>query len=203
MILQRNKIVILRLVFQIIFSKPSYQYILKKSVLNHHIIATCVSVLLQVSKNSTTIIVAHRLSTVKDADRIIVLSEGVVVEEGTHKSLMELKGHYHNLVTRQTSDVEAEEQPENDEQATEEEPKKLARALSIVEPGEEVNEEEEEVTGSTLGALKSVIKMNSPEWFHITLGCISSILTGAALPVYSIVFGAILGVRKYFVNLFQ
>lgn len=46
---------------------------------------------------------AHRLSTIKDVDRIIVLSNGVVVEEGTHDVLMELKGHYYGLVIRQTN----------------------------------------------------------------------------------------------------
>lgn len=55
-------------------------------------------------------------------------------------------------------------------------------------------EEEKEEIGSAMDALKSVIKMNSPEWFHITLGCLSSVATGAALPIYSIFFGSILGV---------
>lgn len=47
--------------------------------------------LAQLTKNKTTIVIAHRLSTVKHVDRIIVLKEGKVVEEGTHKSLMEEK----------------------------------------------------------------------------------------------------------------
>lgn len=50
------------------------------------------------------------------------------------------------------------------------------------------------IEGTVLSALKGVIKINSPEWFHILLGCVSSIATGAALPVYSIFFGSILGV---------
>ena len=47
------------------------------------------------------IIIAHRLSTVERADRIIVIDKGEVKEEGTHKHLLGLKGMYSNLVKRQ------------------------------------------------------------------------------------------------------
>ena len=49
----------------------------------------------------TVIIVAHRLSTVKNADQIVVLDGGKVVEIGTHTSLIEAKGTYYNLVKNQ------------------------------------------------------------------------------------------------------
>ncbi len=49
----------------------------------------------------TVIVVAHRLSTVKDADRIIVLHEGKIAEEGTHAYLTTLKGRYYELVKNQ------------------------------------------------------------------------------------------------------
>ena len=49
----------------------------------------------------TVLIVAHRLSTVKSADKIIVLDKGKIVEEGTHEKLTALKGHYYNLVKNQ------------------------------------------------------------------------------------------------------
>ena len=54
----------------------------------------------RLSRNRTTIIIAHRLSTVRDVDKIIVLHEGSVVETGIHDSLMEQKGYYHNLYTK-------------------------------------------------------------------------------------------------------
>ena len=53
------------------------------------------------SKNITTIIIAHRLSTVKNADNIIVLDNGEVVETGNHKRLLELNGLYSNLWKQQ------------------------------------------------------------------------------------------------------
>ncbi|CAL2081042.1 peptidase domain-containing ABC transporter [Tenacibaculum sp. 190524A02b] len=52
-------------------------------------------------KNRTVIIIAHRLSTVKNADKIIVLKNGKVIEEGPHKMLVEEKGDYYSLVKNQ------------------------------------------------------------------------------------------------------
>ena len=48
-------------------------------------------------KNRTAILIAHRLSTIKHANRIIVLSRGRIVEEGSHEALMNLGGHYAHL----------------------------------------------------------------------------------------------------------
>lgn len=52
-------------------------------------------------KGKTVIVVAHRLSTVKNADKIVVLEQGEIIEEGTHKDLTELKGAYYKLVKNQ------------------------------------------------------------------------------------------------------
>lgn len=52
-------------------------------------------------KGKTVVIVAHRLSTVKHADNIIVLEKGEVVEMGTHKELIEIEGSYFNLIKNQ------------------------------------------------------------------------------------------------------
>ena len=53
--------------------------------------------------NRTTIIIAHRLSTIRDADRIIVLNEGKMVEAGTHNELLQKTGLYRQLVSKQLS----------------------------------------------------------------------------------------------------
>lgn len=54
-----------------------------------------------IQKDRTSFVVAHRLSTIVDADRILVLKKGIVVEDGTHEQLMSLKGYYYRLYTNQ------------------------------------------------------------------------------------------------------
>ncbi len=56
-----------------------------------------------VSQGKTTIVIAHRLSTVRNADKIIVMDKGCVVGEGTHTELMQTNSTYQNLVTHQLS----------------------------------------------------------------------------------------------------
>lgn len=55
----------------------------------------------KLSRNRTTLIIAHRLTTIKNAKRIIVLTENGVAEEGTHKQLLQNKGTYYNLYNSQ------------------------------------------------------------------------------------------------------
>ena len=51
-----------------------------------------------ITDNVTTIVIAHRLSTIKDADKIIVLKDGGIIEQGSHKELMKRQGYYSSLV---------------------------------------------------------------------------------------------------------
>ncbi|MDH5400989.1 MAG: ABC transporter ATP-binding protein/permease [Candidatus Heimdallarchaeota archaeon] len=51
--------------------------------------------------NRTSFVIAHRLSTIKDADTIVVIDQGDIVEQGTHQELLTIKGHYYNLVKNQ------------------------------------------------------------------------------------------------------
>lgn len=55
----------------------------------------------EVLENRTSFIVAHRLSTIKNADRILVIDQGEILEEGSHEELLKKKGHYYELYTNQ------------------------------------------------------------------------------------------------------
>ena len=55
----------------------------------------------RLSRNRTTVVIAHRLATVRDADRIIVIDHGRIVEEGTHNELLAAKGAYADLYLTQ------------------------------------------------------------------------------------------------------
>ena len=53
-------------------------------------------------KNRTSIVIAHRLSTIQNADLIVVMQKGEIVEQGTHQELISNKGMYSKLVEMQT-----------------------------------------------------------------------------------------------------
>lgn len=60
-------------------------------------------------KNRTTLMVSHRVSTVKDADKIVILDKGMIAEEGTHDELIKLNGLYAGIYNRQLLEQEIEE----------------------------------------------------------------------------------------------
>ena len=62
-----------------------------------------------IMKGRTTFIVAHRLSTITSADKILVMNKGNIIEQGTHKELLKKKGFYYNLYNSQFSEKTATE----------------------------------------------------------------------------------------------
>ena len=69
---------------------------------------TILNNLRDVRQNRTTLIVAHRISTIRDADLICVLEDGKIIERGTHDQLLKLNGEYADLYERQLLEEELE-----------------------------------------------------------------------------------------------
>ena len=55
----------------------------------------------RLTQGRTTIAIAHRLSTLRDADKLVVLDQGSIVEIGTHEELIRKRGHFHQLLRLQ------------------------------------------------------------------------------------------------------
>lgn len=161
----------------------------------------------------TTIVIAHRLSTIKNADIIVGLEKGQVVEYGSHNDLMQRKGLYYELVTAQSEKETLKgNDPDSDkEDMMEEELARLAVAdntkaktrrmsimlrrssiVSVKSINSEISEngkdlanldENETRTCCRTPFILEVLKLNSPEWLYLVLGSIASLFSGAVMPV--------------------
>jgi len=141
-----------------------------------------------VMKGRTTVIVAHRLSTVRDADVIAVVHEGNIVELGNHATLIEKKGHYFDLVHNQNKENEKRERSDTTFGA--EEKKKLLNSSINLEKlekkeGSQADEKEEELKEVPYSRILAV---NLPEIQYVILGCFASIVLGVVNPIFSILF---------------
>ncbi|XP_047217710.1 ATP-binding cassette, sub-family B (MDR/TAP), member 4 isoform X3 [Girardinichthys multiradiatus] len=168
----------------------------------------------KVRQGRTTLIVAHRLSTIRNADVIAGFQKGNVVELGTHSELMEKRGVYHTLVTMQTFQKAEEGEDDGDLSSGEKSPKEsviepplLRRkstrgssfAASTGEKGdkakakddEEKTEEEEDVPPVSFF---KVLSLNASEWPYILVGLICAIINGAIQPLFAILFSKIITV---------
>lgn len=145
-----------------------------------------------ISGECTKIIVAHRLSTIRNADRIIVFDKGQIVEEGSHTKLMEAKGVYHNMINSQgyTELNSGDDIKSNIEKS--ETRFSISTDEKVDMPPEETEKSKEEA--NTSGVLLKIIKTNTPEWLSMVVGCLASLVNGASLPMYGLIFGDILGV---------
>jgi ATP-binding cassette subfamily B (MDR/TAP) protein 1 len=167
------------------------------------------------AEGRTTITIAHRLSTIKKADKIVVMQQGVIIEEGKHDDLLDKKGAYFNLVEAQriAQQQDAEDQPEATEEVetpmlekvkseafAEKEyvedpddlnPAKLARTQTGKSQSSMAleNQKDEKPKKYSLWTLiKLTWSFNKTEWHLASIGFIFSAIAGAGQPVQSVFF---------------
>ncbi|KAG9476286.1 hypothetical protein GDO78_003056 [Eleutherodactylus coqui] len=152
------------------------------------------------TEGRTTIVIAHRLSTVWTADLIVVVENGAVAEQGTHSELMEKKGIYYSLATAQVAeDTETEE----NEQATPGKPPLVQRLYSNLSNGkcsmsekDEEEDKEEETKEEKLPNISffKILSLNKSEWPYILIGTLAAALNGAVHPAFSIIFAKVIAI---------
>ena len=125
----------------------------------------------------TTIVIAHRLSSIRNADVIMALDRGQVVECGTHEQLMEKNGLYHQLVTSQEREQDNRENETKGRACAK--PKWRSSRTSIAMP----DDEETDDRSFSLPFLFEMLRLNRPELHWIVLGCFTSLIFGATTPV--------------------
>jgi len=167
------------------------------------------------SSGRTTLVIAHRLSTVKNADLIIVMEKGIIIESGTHEQLMELKQYYYNLVKNQEIKIKEEEGKEDSEEEGDTDPDAVQQT-QFVEPvpshrettilsriASSISMSRRQTTGafSDVSATQPVksfefkdmpwkryISYNKPYWLSNLLGFIGALFNGAIQPAFAYIF---------------
>ncbi|GAB1600865.1 multidrug resistance protein 1A-like, partial [Argonauta hians] len=164
------------------------------------------SALDKVQSGRTTLVVAHRLSTIRSADTILAFKDGVIVERGTHEELIEKDGLYCSLVKAQSLTTEETEETEKKVICSNEQRKDSV--VSVKDVKEETSEDDKDLPDpSTL----RIFKMNLPEWPFILIGCIAATVNGLFMPAFAIIFSQFIGafgnpndtnVNKYTLQIF-
>ncbi|KAI0896244.1 P-loop containing nucleoside triphosphate hydrolase protein [Annulohypoxylon nitens] len=158
----------------------------------------------KVSKNRTTIMIAHRLSTVKKADNIVVLAKGKVVEWGTHESLMaKVGGPYWLLTNSQKLSMGDAESVDTDSEVTDVE-KRTMDIMTLDETKEEPRNSEstavEEPEHKQRGVLRSfgaLLVEQKPFWPWYMVMLSSAVVAGASPPVQAFIFASLISSFAY------
>lgn len=167
------------------------------------------------SAGRTTISIAHRLSTIKDADNIVVMSEGRIIEQGTHDQLLERKDAYYRLVEAQKI-AAAQEITSEEQAAIDAEDEKLVQQISRSQSGDYAEDPDDKNLANKLNRtttsksasslelgkrqaetkkkyslwtlIKVIAGFNTKEWHYMIVGLFFSIICGGGNPTQAVFF---------------
>ncbi|KAF8407097.1 hypothetical protein HHK36_006222 [Tetracentron sinense] len=147
----------------------------------------------QASMGRTTLVVAHKLSTVRDADQIAVVNGGCIIEIGSHNDLINRKnGHYARLAKLQRQ-FSSDDQEQTSESYISSVARSSASRLSTTKSSpaffaSPLPDENPRPPPS----FSRLLSLNSPEWKQGTIASFSAIIFGAVQPVYAITVGGMI-----------
>ncbi|KAF2748010.1 multidrug resistance protein-like protein 1 [Sporormia fimetaria CBS 119925] len=145
------------------------------------------------ASNRTTIIIAHRLVTVKDADQIIVLRDGAVVEHGQHEALVKADGVYAGLIRAQQFDKKQSSSPSSSTTAFSSPSSKQEAPISA--QADEHGSDNVPLIESDQGRLGTAhivarcLRLNKKESPWVAIGLLASILSGGLITGEAVIFG--------------
>uniref|UniRef100_A0A665UAY2 ATP-binding cassette, sub-family B (MDR/TAP), member 11a n=1 Tax=Echeneis naucrates TaxID=173247 RepID=A0A665UAY2_ECHNA len=139
----------------------------------------------KVRMGRTTISVAHRLSTIRNADVIVGFEHGQAVERGTHNELLERKGVYYTLVTLQNQG------PSRTSDGRIHVPLKYLHICMFAYFQQKCEAVEDEHIEPA--PVARILKYNQPEWPYMLLGSLGAGINGSVNPIYAVLFSQILG----------
>ena len=149
--------------------------------------------LYKAARGRTTIVITHRLSTVKSADNIVVLEKGFVTEQGSHDELMNRGGIYTSLLSEQEdhhNDIDVLDDKVNDVDH------QLPSYSDVVSPlGESTLTAEEEsvsIPPKLPKVVIEVVRFNKSETLYMFIGTLATIICGAAFPLQALVFAKLI-----------
>lgn len=144
--------------------------------------------------NRTTIVIAHQLSTIQDADTIIVLKNGQVVESGNHSELVSKNGEYAALVSLQVSgqvnDSSIISPSGSSEYSSFREPFSFPNIIQDCKSFRETElqsaNKDSKISNSSPPSIWELLKLNAPEWPYAVLGSMGAILAGIQAPLFAL-----------------